>query len=117
MKVSEQLLKGVRMAAPNAPTHDELRTLASKTRFHSCNCKCEDCGRFTQAMNLTKDTTTPTVSTKLAASFKSLVHDSGGRVKPVGHTVKVPDEAGATPPKKRKRVSEALADSLLGKLR
>jgi hypothetical protein len=68
-------------------------------------------------VNSTKSTATPNppVSTKLGASFKAILHDSGARAKPSGSTVE--DESGRGKPKKSKRVSEKLAASLTALLK
>jgi hypothetical protein len=118
MKVAQQLIGSVRMDTPAARvlTHEDVRHLAKDTLTHARTCECEGCQRFNKAMSSTKDTPAPSVSQKLEQSFKSLVHDGGAR-KPASGTI-AHDEAGhGKAPKKRKRVSEALADSLLSKLR
>lgn len=120
MNMSDKLIAGIRMDAPQVRTHDEIRAIAKSTQLHPFSCKCEGCLVYNEAMagvNSTKSTATPNppVSTKLGASFKAILHDSGARAKPSGSTVE--DESGRGKPKKSKRVSEKLAASLTALLK
>jgi len=121
MKVSDKLRAGIPLDASQVRTHDEIRAIAKSTQLHPFSCKCEGCLVYNEAMagvNSNKATTTPdpTVGQTLAASFKAVTRgDGGGRSRPTGHTVKVEDES--KPPKKTKKTSEKLLDSLVAKLK
>jgi len=110
MSITDKLLSGIRTKDIEHPYR--IADIAG----HPANCPCSGCKAFEaeahKAMIGFKATApAPTVAERLAQSFKAVVHDSGGRTKPSGHTVTEEDEDGRG---KRKRlpIDKGLAGSM-----
>lgn len=111
MNVTRKLADSIHIDTPAArvPTHEDLKDLAKDILYHPLSCQCQACQTFNKAVG-NKGVVAPSVTMTLTESFKNVTRgDGGGRARLPAHSVKVEDEAGPAPKKKRKTSEKLLA--------